>query len=161
MTRSGAPGRRRFGPVALAGWLFADLLLVLTLVALSDRADPQAARPHPSASRSVPPTPAASPSPTGPRSLDRARKTFTVSGRNEKKLVDQLRSKTARWDGREAALVQTFGGGRGGTHYAHRVNSLLHRARAGMFPKTTLTDDFLKLGRKESTAEVWIYFYTS
>ncbi|WP_255954738.1 hypothetical protein [Streptomyces odontomachi] len=155
--------RGRLGPVALAGWLFADLLLVLAVVTLADRPDPLAAKPRASASPSASPSPSPSPSkkPQGPRSLDRKRQSFEVKGNNDKSLVSQIRKATAKWDGKEAALVQTFGGGQGGTHYAHHVNSLLNKARSGMFPRKAATDDFLKLGRTPSTAEVWVYFYTT
>jgi hypothetical protein len=157
--------RGRLGFVSLAGWLFADLLLVLAVVALSDRPDPLAAKPprpaHPTAGPSASHKPKPTPSPTGPRSLDRSRKTFTVTGTDEASLLAQIRRATARWDGHEAALVQTFGGGQGGTRYAHRVNSLLNKARSGMFPRKTATDDFLDLSGRSSTADVWIYFYTT
>lgn len=155
--------RARLGPVALAGWLFADLLLVLAVVTLADRPDPLAAKPRASASPSASPSPSPSRSkkPAGPRSLDRNRKTFQVKGNDDKALLSQIRKATAKWDGSEAALVQTFGGGQGGTRYAHHVNSLLNKARSGMFPRKVVTDDFLNLGKRPSTAEVWIYFYTT
>ena len=41
-----SPARRgfRFNPLHLAGWLFADMLLVLALVSMGDRGDPLAAQ---------------------------------------------------------------------------------------------------------------------
>lgn len=146
----------RLGHVALAGWLFADLLLVLALVALSDRPDPLAAR-----KPSVSPSQSASHRPAGPRSVDRNWKKFTVAGTDDADLIRQIRAATAPWSTRSAALVQSFGGGTGGTDYAHRVNSLLNRARPAMFPPGTAVDDFLDLGETPSTAIVRVYFYTS
>ncbi|KRV48974.1 hypothetical protein AQ490_21880 [Wenjunlia vitaminophila] len=154
------PRRRpgRLGVVALAGWLFADLLLVLALVSMADRPDPLADRPV--AARK--PTPSASPSrpPAGPRSVDRKWRRIRVGGTSETSLVRQIRSATRPWSGRSAALVQTFGGGSNGTGYAHRVNSLLHRARPDMFPRATVTDDFIDLSARPSTAVIRVYFYT-
>lgn len=56
----------------LAGWLFADLFLVLFLVGL---ASSQPAKPHPTAT----PTPTPSPTPTSARVLDRQPVSFRVN----------------------------------------------------------------------------------
>ena len=155
--------RGRLSVVALAGWLFADLLLVLTLMSMGDRPDPLAATPSPSpsASRSASASPSPSPSETGPRAVEQKPVKFRVSGGDEEELVEQIRQRTSRWEGREAALVLTFGGSANGTQYAHRVNGLLHKARSGMFTAGTATEDFHDLGSRPSTAELWVYFYTS
>lgn len=87
------------------------------------------------------------------------RRTFTVQGNNDAALKNQIRLKTQKWAGHEAALVQTFGGGPGGVAYAHRVNSLLHDARPEMFHRDVATDDFLNLSSHAETAEIWIYFW--
>ncbi|MFF8640810.1 hypothetical protein [Streptomyces sp. NPDC015345] len=160
MTRA-RPGRgrgKRLGVVALAGWLFADLLLVLALVSMADRPDPQADdRPKPSPSKGGSP----SPTPTGPRSVDRHPEEFKVSGRDKGDLVSQIAKGTRKWSGRTAALVLTFGGGPNGTVYAHRVNGLLGKGRPDMFTKKTATDDFHNLGKRPETAVVRVYFYTA
>lgn len=160
---SARPGRRsrRPGVVVLAGWLFADLLLVLALVSMADRPDPlAAARPEPTTSASDSASPSPTPSPTGPEGVSRSPVKFTVHGTDKGGLERQLRSATARWKGRTAALVLTFGGGNGGTVYAHRVNSVLTEARPDMFGRRMATDDFLDLGARADTAMVRVYFYT-
>lgn len=151
------PGR--LSTVLLAGWLFADLLLVLTVVSLSDQPDPLAAAPSPTPSPASSPSP--SPSPAGPRSVEKAPVKVRVDGDTRTELVGQLKKETGRWARREAALVLTFGGSSSGTRYAHRVNSLLGRARPGMFTKDTATEDFHALSEPADTAELWVYFYTS
>lgn len=151
----------------LAGWLFADLVLVLALVSMADRPDPLAARPvskpSPSSSPSSSPSPSPSPTPTpvGPRSVELKPQQIRVKGGTSKDIVSQINKGTKKWPGRTAALVLTFGGSQGGTEYAHRVNSLLGKARPEMFSKKTATDDFHDLGEPANTAIIRIYFYTS
>lgn len=53
--RFGRPGRR--SPALLAGWLFADLLLMLFLVSLATQASGSSAHPHPSPTTSRSPSP--------------------------------------------------------------------------------------------------------
>ncbi|MBY8340737.1 hypothetical protein LXH13_30590 [Streptomyces spinosirectus] len=151
---------RRPGVVVLAGWLFADLLLVLALVSMADRPDPLAdpPKPSPAPSTSAPTKP--HPSPTGPQGVSRSPIKFKVHGTDKGSLQRQLRSATAKWKGRTAALVLTFGGGQGGTVYAHRVNGQLSKARPDMFGKRMATDDFLDLSASANTAVVRVYFYT-
>ncbi|MEU6253663.1 hypothetical protein [Streptomyces sp. NPDC047043] len=160
---SGRPRRRLRGPgaVVLAGWLFADLLLVLALVSMADRPDPLAnARPKPSASASDSASPSPSPSPTGPQGVSKTPQQFRVHGTDKKALERQIRSGTAKWKGRTAALVLTFGGGQNGTVYAHNVNGLLSKARSDMFGRRMATDDFHDLSETPDTALVRVYFYT-
>jgi hypothetical protein len=149
--------RRRLGPFALAGWLFADLLLVLALVMMGDHADPLAYK-RPTSRPSASPTP--SPKPTGPRSVAKTRFTFHVSGSHDAALIRQIRRATSSRGTRQAAFVLTFGGTREGTVYAHRINKLLPRARPAMFDRDTATEDFLDLNAAADTAKVWVYFYT-
>lgn len=166
---SATPRRGRLAPVMLAGWLFADLLLMLALVSMSGQPDPQAddvsASPSSSASPSESRSPSPSPSPSktqsGPRSVGRIPVKFRVSGGNDASLVRQLSRATRQWAGREAAIVLTFGGSRSGTSYADTVNGLLHRARPEMFPRGIITHDFLDLSSAAQTAELWVYFYTT
>ncbi|MDV9175451.1 hypothetical protein R6V09_35745 [Streptomyces sp. W16] len=157
---------RRFQPLHLAGWLFADMLLVLALVAMGDQGDPLAAKASgPSAS----PSPSASakdekPSDKGPRAVVRTPVKVAVDARAGDKdaIVRGLRKATARYTGRQAAFVLTFGRdtdpGVGGT-YAHEVNALLEKARPDMFRGAT-TRDFWKGGASSGHADIEIYFYT-
>ncbi|GAA4126813.1 hypothetical protein [Actinomadura keratinilytica] len=147
------------GIAALAGWLFADMLLVLAVVTMADRPDPlAAASPGPSGGGA---SAGPSPTPTGPRSLVKKAEKFEVAGTDEDDLVRQIRRKTERWAGREAALVLTFGGSSGGNRYAHRVNSLLGKARPKMFTRDTATEDYHALDAPADTASLTVYFYTS
>ncbi|GAB2717072.1 hypothetical protein [Streptomyces bullii] len=152
--------RRALSTVVLAGWLFADLLLVLALVTMADRPDPLAARPRKSAGASPTPSASPSPSPTGPQGVSRTYREFRVRGTDRDGLLRQIRSGTAKWKGRTAALVLTFGGGRGGTQYAGRVNELLPKARPEMFGARMATDDFHDLSETPNTALVRVYYYT-
>jgi hypothetical protein len=156
----------RFDPLHLAGWLFADLLLVLALVAMGDRGDPLGARAAalprsgPSASVSVRP----SPSRTGPRSVERTPVKVSISANvsDPGAIVSELRRVTQEYAGRQAAFVLTFGGNPDpgpAVAYAHTVNSLLSRARPSMFLGTT-TRDFMDLSGTAGHADLEIYFYT-
>lgn len=161
---TGRPRRRgRLGTTALAGWLFADFLLVLALVAMGDQADPLAEKrptPHPTVS-SPNPKPKPKPTRSGPRSVAKTRYVFSVSGTDNASLQRQIAKATQRRTGQEAAFVLTFGGTRDGTAYARRINVLLHRARPAMFTQDTATEDFLQLDAKADTASLWVYFYTA
>jgi hypothetical protein len=172
---------RRIGLVPLVGWLFADLLLVLTLVSLGGQGDPLAADrrgPSPSATGSPLPTgsgpssrptpngptpngPAPSrPTPSGPRAVEKASVKFTVHGTDPADLVDQIRRATESYRRRQAALVLTFGGGSTGEEYASKVNGLLAGARPGLFPPGTATRDYLNLSGQSRTAKLEVFFYT-
>ncbi|WP_149828961.1 hypothetical protein [Streptomyces tailanensis] len=168
-------GRRRFEPLHLAGWLFADMLLVLALVAMGDQADPLAAKPatkpsplpSPSASPSPSPSPSASAKPKkpkGPRAVVRTPVKVAINARAGDKdaILRGLRKVTERYDGRQAAFVLTFGrhpDPGGGGAYAHEVNALLEKARPDMFRGAT-TRDFWKGGASSGHADIEIYFYT-
>ncbi|MFE2718508.1 hypothetical protein ACFXKI_42910 [Streptomyces mirabilis] len=164
------PPRRgfRFTPLHLAGWLFADMLLVLALVSMGDRGDPlaaqAAARPSPSsASPSAKPSPEPSPTPSGPRSVERKPVKIRVAAAagDTARMVKQLRTATARYKGRTAAFVLTFGQAPepgAGQAYASRINASLRKARPHMFTDAT-TRDFWN-GGASGTADLEIYFYT-
>ncbi|MGA4838957.1 hypothetical protein [Streptomyces sp. G45] len=155
-------GRARGGRVAgvvLAGWLFADLLLVLALVSMADRPDPLA-NPRPKDSASAKEKDRDKKKPTGPPSVERRPEEFRVRGTDRGGIVSQIGRSTREWKGRRAALVLTFGGGQSGTVYAHRVNSLLSKGRPGMFTSKTATDDFHDLSSRPDTAVVRVYFFT-
>ncbi|MGX1131126.1 hypothetical protein RKD49_003316 [Streptomyces glaucescens] len=159
--------RRGFQPLHLAGWLFADLLLVLALVAMGDQGDPQAARAAGSASPSPSATATAKPDKPrhkGPRAVVRTPVEVAVDAAPGDKdaMVRSLRKATERYTGRQAAFVLTFGRhpdpGAGGD-YAHQINSLLKKARPDMFRDAT-TRDFWKGGAATGHADLEIYFYT-
>lgn len=158
-----SPRRRQRGSriagVVLAGWLFADLLLVLALVSMADRPDPLAARPKPPGGAGA--HAKEKPEPTGPPSVAREPEEFEVKGTDKKSLARQIGRETRRWEGRRAALVLTFGGGPSGTAYAHLVNSQLGKGRPAMFSGKTATDDFHDLSADTSTAVVRVYFFTA
>uniref|UniRef100_UPI00215D7D4F hypothetical protein n=1 Tax=Streptomyces phytophilus TaxID=722715 RepID=UPI00215D7D4F len=159
-------------PLHLAGWLFADVLLVLALIAMGDQGDPAAARqPSPDASAS-PGTdgkdgkgkPEPSPSRSGPRAVERepVKVAVEADSSDRTRLVEQLRKVTAKHEGRQAAIVLTFGHHQdagAGVAYARRVNSLLDDARPRMFRGAT-TRDFVLLQGAGGRADLEIYFYT-
>lgn len=157
---------RRFNPLHLAGWLFADMLLVLALVAMGDQGDPQAAEagPTPSASASGKPTPSKSPGHKGPRAVTRTPVKVSIDAAqgDRDRIEKRLRAVTEKYRGRQAAFVLTFGRnsdpGAGGA-YAHQVNSLLTKARPDMFRNAT-TRDFWKGAATGGHADIEIYFYT-
>lgn len=160
----------RFSPLHLAGWLFADMLLVLALVSMGDRGDPLAAQaaaspsPSPSASAEDEPSPEPSPTPTGPRSVERKPVKLSVSAEagDAAHMVRQLQESTARYEGRSAAFVLTFGQAHepsDGQAYAREINKALRNARPEMFTDAT-TRDFWN-GGAPGTADLEIYFYTS
>ncbi|MFC5665476.1 hypothetical protein ACFP3U_21175 [Kitasatospora misakiensis] len=159
--------------VHLAGWLFADMLLVLALVAMGDQGDPVAAEraaaapttvPSASATESAPASATPTPTPTGPRGVEHDPVTVDVTGDSSDAagLTAQIRAATEPYAGRQAAVVLTFGSNRDpgvGQAYAHAVNGLLGQARPEMFRGTT-TRDFLSLADNPRHASLEIYFYT-
>ncbi|WP_380278716.1 hypothetical protein [Kitasatospora purpeofusca] len=161
--------RPRARGVHLAGWLFADMLLVLALVAMGDQGDPVAAEravaaPTATPSASATAGPSATPTPTGPRGVEHDPVTVDVSGdaSDTAGLTAQIRTATERYAGRQAAVVLTFGSNRDpgvGQAYAHTVNGLLAQARPEMFQGTT-TRDFISLADNPRHASLEIYFYT-
>ncbi|MGA5249474.1 hypothetical protein ACPCIX_03685 [Streptomyces pseudogriseolus] len=157
--------RFRFTPLHLAGWLFADMLLVLALVSMGDRGDPLAARADakPSKPAAVEPSPEPSPTPTGPRSVARkpVKVQLTATAGDTTRMVEELRAATTRYEGRQAAIVLTFGQASepsDGQAYAREVNKALRKARPDMFTDAT-TRDFWN-GGPSGSADLEIYFYT-
>ncbi|MEH0424449.1 hypothetical protein [Streptomyces sp. B21-083] len=165
-----SPVRRgfRFTPLHLAGWLFADMLLVLAIVSMGDRGDPlaaqAAARPSPSTSSAdAGPSPEPSPTPSGPRSVERkpVKVQVTATVGDTARMVSQLRAATARYEGHAAAFVLTFGQApepSDGQAYAREINKSLRKARPDMFTDAT-TRDFWN-GGSAGSADLEIYFYT-
>ncbi|MDT0443987.1 hypothetical protein [Streptomyces johnsoniae] len=163
--RPGRPRRprRRIGLMALAGWLFADLLLVLALVSMSGQEDPLAA-PEPTPTGPAEPTeePTEPPEePDIPRGVEQEPVMFDVEGRDTGWLREQIAAATEEWAGQEAAFVLTFGGTLNGTGYARLVNDQLHEARPDMFAEEITAEDFLQVNEPANTARLWVYFYTS
>lgn len=167
---SGSKRRRlsRFNPLHLAGWLFADMLLVLALVSLGDRADPlaaqSAAKPKPSPSTSASASPSPSPTPTGPRSLELKPVKIRVQAAagDRSAMVAQIREATERYRGRQAALVLTFGDSpetSQGQAYADEINKALKKARPGMFGES-VKRPFWQGSPTSGSAALEIYFYT-
>ncbi|MFF8590880.1 hypothetical protein ACF061_05470 [Streptomyces sp. NPDC015220] len=156
----------RFNPLHLAGWLFADMLLVLALVSLGDRADPlaaqSAAKPKPSPSTSASPSP--SPTPPGPRSLELKPVKIRVQAAagDRSAMVAQVRAATERYGDRQAALVLTFGESpetSQGQAYADEINKALKKARPDMFGKS-VERPFWQGSPTSGSAALEIYFYT-
>ncbi|WP_281154779.1 hypothetical protein [Streptomyces sp. HYC2] len=157
--------RPRFTPLHLAGWLFADMLLVLALVSMGDRGDPLAAQAAARPSPSADPTPSTKPTPTatGPRSVERkpVKLRLTAAVGDTARMAEELRAATARYEGRSAAFVLTFGQAPepgAGQAYAREVNKSLREARPKMFTDAT-TRDFWS-GGASGAADLEIYFYT-
>ncbi|MGW4194608.1 hypothetical protein [Streptomyces sp. NPDC005004] len=76
-------------------------------------------------------------------------------------MTRQLQAATARYKGRTAAFVLTFGQAPepgAGQAYAGEINTSLRRARPGMFADAT-TRNFWN-GGPAGTADLEIYFYT-
>lgn len=158
--------------LAVAGWLFADLLAALVLVLLGTRmtAHPPV-RPSPSPSLSLSPTafpsptPPAEPSPTigrRPVGLSNDPVTAVVTVSDERSLRRELReSFDDELSGRRAGLVLTFGAGDSaqGTALANRVNSTLRAMYPAVF-RGAVTRDFHDSGLTWGHAEVEIYLFT-
>ncbi|MFC9705861.1 hypothetical protein ACFTWD_34790 [Streptomyces sp. NPDC056943] len=156
----------RFNPLHLAGWLFADMLLVLALVAMGDQGDPLAAEAatRPGASASPKPGASKSPKPKGPRAVVRTPVKVSIDAApgDRAAMRKQLREVTARYAGRQAAFVLTFGQHSDpgpGQAYAGEVNRTLAQARPDMFRGAT-TRDFWQGGASGGHADIEIYFYT-
>lgn len=155
--------RRGLNPLHLAGWLFADMLLVLALVSMGDQGDP-GKQPEPEKSEAVKEPPPKEPPPKKPLAVERkpVKVSVDADASDKKGIVDRLHKVTEKYEGRKAAIVLTFGRtqeARAGIAYAHRVNSLLDKARPGMFKDTT-TRDFMYLGGRVGHADLEIYFFT-
>lgn len=178
MTRLRAVPRER-ALVALVGWLFADLMLVIMIVALGSQKDPELAAKNPrkpTATHTTPTTSTStskpSPSPTtstarvGPQSVDKAPVTFTIDdSHGNPDLNTQLRKQLAAYRGRHAGFVLTFGWGpdpQADTAYATSIDHLLTTIDPAMFPADTVLRPFVDLDHQDTgTAEIQIYFYTA
>ncbi|MBA9002498.1 hypothetical protein [Thermomonospora cellulosilytica] len=150
--------RPRLPMIALAGWLFADLLLAFSIVALGTQDPP----PRPRAT----PTPAPTPS-----RLALERRYVQVSlnvdpdaaARGDESAVQAIRravrAQGPRLAGRRAGIVLTFGAQHsGGEGFANDVNRLLPRADGLLFGDVA-TRDFQLLGASGGAVLLNIYLF--
>lgn len=177
MTRpSRRSGRLHRRPVVmLAGWLFADLMLVIMVVMMASQPDPLA---NAKAVVTHRPTPSPSPSRSaGPRTLNLKPVVIHVDGPSvaQAKIVSEIQAELAGYVGRQAGMVLVFGDGvciGPDTAYAKTVIGLLNRANPNadppMFPATTVTRPFINGGSGGSCsgdpatgADLDIYYFTS
>lgn len=168
------PRQRPGSSLLLAGWLFADLLLGLTIIMLGAQAPPPEP-PKPlgaggSASPSPSPSPSASPCATQTAGVGaKATKiSFSVDpGASDAAFARQVRVELLkhrnRLAGKHAGMVLTFGaaGGAGdGVHLASRVNKAISTAFPGIFG-TAATRNFHDLAAPAGSISMEIYFVTS
>ncbi|MDG9689539.1 hypothetical protein [Streptomyces mutabilis] len=86
---------------------------------------------------------------------------LTAAVGDNARMVEQLRARTADYEGRSAAFVLTFGQASepgAGQAYAQDVNESLRKARPDMFADAT-TRDFWSKGAS-GAADLEIYFFT-
>jgi hypothetical protein len=178
--RTARPSQR--GVATLAGWLFADLILVLMLVMMAGQPDPlvnpKVAVTHrisPSPSRSPSPTP--TPTPTRPRTLDLKPVVIHVDGpgASNAQLIASIQSQLAGDQGKQAGMVLVFGDGdciSPDTQYADTIIALLGQAYPDadppMFPASTVTRPFINGGdggdcgdESATGADLDVYYFTS
>ncbi|MBW8485533.1 hypothetical protein [Actinomadura parmotrematis] len=144
----------------LGGWLFADLLLGLTIVMLGAQAPPDD---DPAAGAAPSPSPCATR--LGGVKAKPAKLTFTVSaGASADRLAAQvakaMRPHAATVRGRHAGMVLTFGaaGGAGpGERLAARVNKALAKTDPATF-RTAAFRNFHDLSSPDGTVSLEIYF---
>lgn len=164
------PRRAQMSLIALAGWLFADLLLGMTIIMLgAQAASPASPKPTPGPAIS----PSASPSSSGcaARVAGVGSKALKISFRVDpsasgRELVTQvktaLRAHKRRLAGRHAGMVLTFGanGATGdGVQLAGRVNEAARRAYPGIF-RSAATRNFHDLAAPGGSISMEIYFVT-
>lgn len=174
MSRRPAPTRQR-ALIGLAGWLFADLMLVIAIVAMGGQSDPLAvAKPKPAASTPRPtpsptspkPSPSAPSKSVGPLTLEQTPQIIEVhaAAGDDAALTRQLLAELAPYRGRRAGIVETFGWGPdpgADTAYSTEVNSLLTRIEPALFPAGTPEEDYIDLGSSSGGAEIKIYLFTT
>lgn len=151
----------RLPMAAIAGWLFADLLLAFSIVVLGTQDPP----PRPRATSTPTPTPTR-------LALERqyVEVSLTVdpdtAANGEESAISAIRrairDQGARLQGRRAGIVLTFGAQHsGGESFAHNVNDLLDDADGGLFGDVA-TRDFQLLGASGGAVLLNIYlFYDS
>ncbi|GIH67757.1 hypothetical protein [Sphaerimonospora thailandensis] len=162
---------RRGSVTLLAGWLFADLLLGLTIIMLGAQAPPPVpAKPVAGKGTATPsPSPSPSPSPCARQitgvSAKPVKVSFRVSpGASDAEMIArvkrELRKHKKHLAGRHAGMVLTFGanGGAGdGVHLATRVNAAARKGFPGIF-QTAATRNFHDLAAPSGSISMEIYF---
>lgn len=154
-------------PVLLVGWLFADLLLGLTIIMLGAQAPPPIPA-TPVAGTGVPtPTPSPCATRVGGVQAKPVKVSFQISpGAGDQVLTAQVKKKLLRYKkhlaGRQAGMVLTFGaGGAGeGVRLATRVNAALGTAYPKIFG-TAATRNFHDLSAAGGSISMEIYFVTN
>lgn len=168
-----ATRRLRSTPILLAGWLFADLLLGLTIIMLGAQAPPsRPVVPVAGEGTGTPtPTPSPTPSPCATRiggvGAKATKITFRVNpgaddGRLAAKVKRELLKHRKHLAGRHAGMVLTFGanGAAGqGVHLATRVNTALRTTYPNIF-RTAATRNFHDLAAPSGTISMEVYFVT-
>jgi hypothetical protein len=147
--------REGSSPLLLAGWLFADLLLVLVVILLGTMAAPPpppsagaepSASPSPSASASPSPEPSPSPAETSPPGIERTPKIVEISvntaallansAAERQRLGREIIRRTQPYNGRQAGIVLIWGYNPSlsiGVSMADRTRPVMKRWRPTMF----------------------------
>jgi hypothetical protein len=142
---------------AIAGWLFADLLLAFSIVVLGTQDPPPR------------PEPTQTPTPTATRqALERVWVTVELSvdpnaaRKGERAAVDALRraiQSKPQLKGRKAGIVLAFGAQySGGESFAHSTNKLLPKVDPKLF-KDAATRDFQLIGASGGALTLQIYLF--
>lgn len=112
--RPRTPRISRFSAVALAGWIFADIMIVLFLVGLGSAAAPEVPKPRPKSAQAKP-----KPRIVGMRTRPSVQYVRYDTGAllahsraEQQRVCGRVRRATRHLTGRRAALVLIFGGGR-------------------------------------------------
>lgn len=150
--------------IAVAGWLFADLLLVFFIVSLG------APRPYEEPEPEPTPTPTPEPTPEPSLGLDREpvevefQTSVSAAASGDDSAVQDLRDALEDHEdelgGREAGMVLTFGGTQNGTALAADINDLLTEADPELFAGSA-TREFHDLAASSGSVAVEIYLFTT
>ena len=151
--------------VAIAGWLFADLLLAFLIVTLGmdarpvdETADPVAAAGEvPGAEEEEEPVPHGLELDPVVVELNLA-PAQAASGGDD--IVESLAEELSEVADREAGMVLTFGGSTQGKSFAEDINALLSQAHPHAF-EDAVTRAFHDLGKPSGWARIEIYPFSS
>ncbi|MEW2352983.1 hypothetical protein [Spirillospora sp. NPDC029432] len=154
--------RRPSLTILMAGWLFADMLLALTIVMLGAEAPPKAEA-SPAGGPSVSKSPCAA-QVRGVESRPVSAKFRVSPAARGRTLIAQvkrgLRDETRGFAGKRAGMVLTFGGDGGsgqGVALASRVNTALRAAYPNVF-QSSATRNFHDLSASAGSVSMEIYF---